>query len=283
MNYKAIVQFDKDGRVQINNLFAYVLRLIVECKGESQEVILQYDKPEQQMLYFGDDVFAVRFYDNSLYLERTTNDIEVMELDILPTVLFDENNVPVKVNIIDNDIMLMSFNGKGNKILVSDQNSLVTRITNERTRRSKGVGAVGTLSYTPKKAVKGDRVSKGSYNTRGGWTNLTVFFNVVKGNGKVGYVQSGNKLISTGSGTYQYMSTVLQQLENVSSTSSSPGCASSCTGLCSTGCYTGCSTSCSGGCRNGCSDGCSGGCETYCYSYSGCGGDCTYDGSGECC
>ena len=73
---------------------------------------------------------------------------------------------------------------------------------------------------------------------------------------------------------------VVNDLSNMTTTTTSPGCAASCSGLCHTQCSTTCSEDCTGTCYGDCTGTCDGGCTGGCY------GDCTgtcYDGCSENC
>lgn len=287
MNYNAIVQFNNKNEVRIDGLYAHIVQITAE-RGEQVETLAMYvDEPEEHYLYFGDEVLIARFKDYSLYLTRSSNDIDVIELAVMPNILFDKNTFPYHIEIIDNEIMLMSLNGAGNKISRTDLSNLVSRINAEANRRSNSasVGTVGTQRASA--AAVGAKIIASNDTTAGSFANVSYVLRRIKGNAAIPIPSAGSKLISTGASSYQYLSELTDALATISVTSANTGCAASCTGLCSTGCYSGCS-SCTGTCSGTCSGSCSGSCRNTCSGSCdgswGCGGDCTYEpGIGECC
>lgn len=308
-----IVEFNSDNEVRIDGLYAQAVQLKAESAGEYKTLAFIHNDESEQVASFENGILIGQFKEFSLYLTRSDNSINIIEIDVVLLKALRPNPSPtVEYTIVNNEIMPMAPEfpvetpdiGEGQYITAPQITTVVNKINTEAERRDnlKSYGAItqrGTAPTAGSVINLGDTSFSGTASA-GSWANIAAPLNKISPvsvpTSTVDGTTIPDLILATGDGTYQYLYDLAEDYSAISVTATSTGCNASCTGLCRTGCYSGC-TGCTGGCSGSCTGGCGnncrgtcrytcgGGCSNSCNGgYRGGCSDCTYGvESGECC
>lgn len=292
-----IVEFNSSNEVRIDGLYALAIQIKAQCGNEYKTLAFVANDDSEQITHFEDATLIGYFKDYSLYLIRSSEDIGIIEMDVVPlsNALKVNPSPQVEYTVVDNELVPLAVGdptttgiGVGEIITASIISNIVTEVNNEAKRRD-GTGAVNSRANA---VLAGDAIKLQGMG--GAYSNLAAPLAEIT---DVVYPKQGDVILATGDGTYQYLYDLAESLSTISDTATSTGCNASCTGLCRTGCYSGCTNACTGNCGGNCTGSCSGTCSGTCRGSctggcsSSCNGgyrggcsDCTYGvESGDCC
>lgn len=309
-----IVEFNSNNEVRIDGLYAQALQLKAESEGEYKTLAFVCNDESEQITNFENSTLIGQFKEFSLYLTRSDNSINIVELDVVLLKALRPNPVPdIEYTVVDNELVPLAVEDPtisigidvGGYITVGNVTNVVNKINTEAARRdnSKSGGPISERATAPTayQTIKLGDTSFGSTSNSGTWSNIGAPMNAISPVSipvtVVGNETIPNKILATGDGSYQYLYDLADEYSSISVTATSTGCNASCTGLCRTNCYSGCTNACTGscggnctgtckgGCSGTCRGGCSGGCTNSCsYGFRGGCSDCTYGvESGDCC
>lgn len=308
-----IVEFNSNNEVRIDGLYAQALQLKAESEGEYKTLAFVCNDESEQTANFESSTLIGQFKEFSLYLTRSDNSINIIELDVVLLKALRPNPVPdIEYTVVNNEIMPLApdlpddtLPEVGQYITVPNVTTIVNKVNAEAERRdnSKSGGPISERATAPTayQTIKLGDTSFASTSNAGTWANIAAPINAISPVSVpvtvVGNETIPNKILATGDGSYRYLYDLAEDYSTISVTATSTGCNASCTGLCRTSCYSGCTNACTGSCGGNCTGsctgsctgtcrgGCSGGCTSSCNGgYRGGCSDCTYGvESGDCC
>lgn len=304
-----IVEFNSNNEVRIDGLYAQALQLKAESNGEYKTLAFVCNDESEQTANFENSTLIGQFKEFSLYLTRSDNSINIVELDVVLLKALRPSPVPdVEYTVVNNEIMPLAvilpdetLPEVGDFITAAKITNIVYRVNTEAARRdnSKSGGPISERATEPAihQTIKLGDTSFGSTSPDGSWANIAAPMNAISPVSVPVSAAGPDLILATGEGSYRYLYDLANEYSTISVTATSTGCNASCTGLCRTSCYSGCTDACTGNCGGNCTGNCTGSCSGTCSGscrggctsscsngYRGGCSDCTYGvESGDCC